>query len=626
MSSGHPRSRSTLHAALVLLALSLAAPLCAQPPPTPAPSPSDPPFWARPKQQAPPPNCACDDKAVADAPATRSENITLTASLVLGGVIVGVFLAWMRFRKPAEEPVYLKPAVEPRAPGPPPPPPPEGFDPRVARMRPPARPQTAQAQPATPEDLLLADPRAMTIELAQDEPSAETAGAHAFYAEIAASLIAALNKEPDRQDLRRKLLEIYFAARQRDEFTNLAHEYLDRNKGQPDEFWDDIGMMGVKLAPEHEMFAEWSEAGRARAQMRKSSREQRRFYERNVDQGRLYTAQEALKSDFQRLRADASFQAALRPLLADLAKRPAPLAASPELSYVADGAQIFIKHEDRRRFHDEDLINACGQILVARQLGRKRVVTATHSGIHGHAVASAAQRIGIECTIYIGERDLNRHYARVLSMRRLGANIRPIPPGFDEQADPRHNALNAWLDDPATTQYVSGLTAGPGPYPDMVREFLSVVGRETAEQMKQLSGGLPSAVVAGVADGHLGLGLLTGLLDHSSIELHCIEDKKTPADPAGIEAGLDSSMRASPTRREHRWLRETRVIYATGDDQETLRVIEQYHATGTTLYTQSARTLAYARALARRRERKDTIVVLLTGQEGADFRSHGADW
>lgn len=626
MSAGHPRFRSSLRAALAVLALTLAAPVGAQNPQNPPASPSDPPFWARPKQAAPPPNCDCDGEPQAGAGAARSENVTMTASLVLGGVLLGAFIAWLRFRRPPAEPVYLKPAIPPSAPAPPPPPPPEGFDPRVARLRPAAGPRTAEAQPATPDDLLLADPRAMKVEMAQDEPGAGHAGAHAFYAEIAASLIAALNKEPERQDLRRKLLEIYFAARQRDEFTNLAHEYLDRNKGVPDPFWDDIGSMGAKLAPDHEMFQEWSDAGRARAKMRRSSHPQRRFYERNVDQGRLFATQEALARDFERLRADAAFQAALRPLLADLVKRPAPLAASPELSYVADGAQIFIKHEDRRRFHDEDLINACGQILVAQRLGRRRVVTATQSGIHGHAVAAAAQRIGMECTIYIGERDLNRHYARVLSMRRLGASIRPIPPGFDEQADPRHNALNAWLDDPAATQYVSGLTAGPNPFPQMVREFLSTVGRETLEQMKQLSGGPPSAVVAGVADGHLGLGLLTGLLDHGSIQLHCIEDKKTPADPAGIESGLDSAMRASPTRREHRWLRETRVIYATGDDQETLRVIEQFHATGTTLYTQSARTLAYARALARQRDRKDTIVVLLTGQEGADFRTHGGDW
>ena len=307
-------------------------------------------------------------------------------------------------------------------------------------------------------------------------------------------------------------------------------------------------------------------------------------------------------------------------------RRPAPLAASPELTYVADGAQIFVKHEDRRRFHDDNLINVIGQILLAQRLGRTRVVTATRNGMHGHAVAGAAARLGMECHIYITERDLNRHYARVLSMRRLGANIRPIPNGTDEVADPRRNALDAWLDDSAKCQYVSGLTAGPAPFPEMVREFLSVVGRETLEQMQQVSGAPPSAVVAGIADGHLGLGLLQGLLDQPAIELHCVEDKAAASPAPEGDNPLDPAIR-NPTHREHRWLRETRrVTYAPGDDQETLRVIEQYHATGTTLYTQSARTLAYARALARRRERKDSIVVLLTGQEGADFRSLGNDW
>ena len=610
--------------AALLLGLAAAAAVPGAGAQTTSPSPSDPPAWARPRQ-APPPNCDCEGVAAAAAPARSGRPSALTGGLLVGGVLLTLFLVWRRLQRPPGE-TYVRPTPAPAPTPVAPPPPSDGIDPRARLRQPHAAPERAAAPP--PDDLMLADPRAMSVELAQDEPDSETAGAQAFYAEIAASLVAALYKEPERQDLRRKLLEIYFAARQTNEFVTLAHEYLEHNRGSQDKFWPDIGAMGARLAPDHELFADWADGKRGRAVVRHSS-QQRRFHERSIDPGRMYTAQQSLVTDFERLRKDPGFRTSLRQLLADAARRPAPLAASPELTYVADGAQIFIKHEDRRRFHDDDMINAIGQILVAQRLGRTRVVTATLNGMHGHAVAGAAAKLGMECHIYITERDLNRHYARVLSMRRLGANIRPIPNSIDEVADPRRNALDAWLDDPATTQYVSGLTAGPAPFPEMARDFLSIVGHETLEQMQQLAGGPPSIVIAGVADGHLGLGLLQGLLDQPAIQLHCVEDKVVvpPLIPVEGDSPLEQAPRGSPTRREHGWLRDTRrVTYVAGDDQETLRVIEQYHATGTTLYTQSARTLAYARALARRRERKDTIVVLLTGQEGADFRSLGSDW
>lgn len=621
---------SPLRGVVVALLLAVAAattaaamPALAQSPP--AASPSDPPFWARPRQ-APAP--VCDPANPSGQVAPRPGPSALGTGLTVAGVMFSLFLLWRRFQPRPEAQEYLPPAKEPTRAPPPAPPPGNGLDPRAARLRPASPPAEKPPAPTTPEEVALADMRTMTIELAQDEPGAESAGAQAFYAEIAASLVAALHKEPDRQDLRRKLLEIYFAAHQSDAFVSLAYDYLQHNRGRPDQFWPDIGAMGAKLVPGHDLFDSFAPGKRPPA--RRSS-QQRRFHERNVDPGRLYGAQQALAGDFDRLRKDPAFRNSLHQLLAEAVRRPAPLAASPELSYVADGGQIFIKHEDRRRYHDDDLISAIGQLLVAQRLGRTRVVTATRNGMHGHAVASVAARLGLECHVYITERDLSRHYARVLSMRRLGASIRPIPAGADEAADPRRNALEAWLDDPAKAQYVSGLTGGPSPFPEMVREFLSVVGAETLEQMQQLTGAPPNIVIAGVADGHLGLGLLQGLLEHRTVELHCVEEKAEarPIDaPLPDTAGPPETLaRDTPTQREHHWLRETRrVQYVEGDEQETMRVIEQYHATGTTLYTQSARTLAYARSLARRRDRKDTIVVLLTGQEGADFRSLGNDW
>jgi tryptophan synthase beta chain len=610
------------------------APMWAQSPPPAAPaSPSAPPFWARPKPSAP--NCACDNAPSAVlAPAGRSG---LWTGLLAGGGVVLLFLLARRFmRKPEAEPrARLAAAVAVPAPAavsadssmP------AGFDPRArlsARQPAKAEPAATTATAASPApDFAFGDLRTTPVELAQDEPAAESDRAIEFYSEVAYSLLDALHKEPDRQDLRFKLLEIYFARKQISEFVTLAYEYLERNRGYRDAAWREIASMGVRLTPEHPLFGGGAPTDAPRPVRR--VHQMRRFNERDIDQGRMFAAQQALAADFERLRAEAPFRAALRQTLADAVRRPSPLTASAELAHVADVARIFVKHEDRRRFHDDLMLNVFGQMLVAQRLGRTRVVTATRDGNLGHVVASAAARFGLECMVYITERDLNHYYARVLSMRRLGAILRPIPGNADqEQPDPRRAALEAWLNDPATTQYVSGLTGGPAPYPEMVREFLSVIGRETAEQMQETTGGLPHAVVMAASDGHLGLGLLEGLLEHGAVKLYCVEQKKPGEAPP--EAAPEPTPGGVPApqpllRREHRWLRDTgRIEYVEGDDHETLRIVEQFHARGTTLFTDSARALAQARVLARQMDPKQSVVVLLSNQEGADFRNTGSDW
>lgn len=621
-------------AALVaaLLATGLAGPLHAQPeqpqqPAAPA-SPSAPPFWARPKPAAN--ACPCDAEPAAAAQPADSTGL-LTGMLAGAGlVLLGVFGRRL-LRKPAPAA-----APEPRARAAPPPMPvdpslPTGFDPRarLVTVKPPAKAAGAAttATQAAP-DFAFHDPGSAPIELAQSEPGAESDRAVAFYSEVAYSLMDALHKEPTRQDLRFKLLEIHFARKQVTEFVTLAHEYLARNRGLRDKAWREISSMGIRLAPEHALFGGGpKDAPRPARRMH----QMRRFHEREIDQGRIYSAQQALATDFDRVRTDAGFQPELERLLADVVRRPSPLTALPELPHVPDVARIFVKHEDRGRFHDAMAINVLGQMLVAQRLGRKRVVTATRDGHLGHVVASAAARLGLECMVYITERDLNHYYARVLSMRRLGAILRPIPGNPEqEQPDPRRVALEAWLNDSDGTQYVSGLSGGPAPYPDMVRLFLSTLGRETAAQMREAAGALPTAVIASASDGHLGLGLLAGLLEPAAIQLFCVEEKK-PAE-AAESAPVPAEPVPTPAprlllRREHRWLRDTgRVAYADGDEQETLRIIEQFHANGATLPTESARALAEARSLARRLDPTEAVVVLLTNQEGADFRGADNDW
>ena len=590
-------------------------------------SPSAPPFWARPKPT--PANCACDTpSSTALAPEERSG---LRTGLLAGGGVVLLFLLARRFLRkaePAEAPARV--LTVPPVPVPADPSLPAGFDPRarLAAARQPPKAEAAATTAVPAADFKFEDPSTTSVEMAEDEPGAGSDRATEFYSEVAYSLLDALHKEPTRQDLRFKLLEIYFARKQVNEFVTLAHEYLERNRGLRDQPWREIASMGIRLAPEHVLFGGGAPKDAPRPARR--LHQMRRFHERDIDQGRMYSAQQALTADFETLREDASFQTTLRQTLVDAARRPSPLTASPELSHVADVARIYIKHEDRRRFHDDLMMNVFGQMLVAQRLGRTRVVTATRDGNLGHLVASAAARLGLECMVYITERDLNRYYARVLSMRRLGAILRPIPGSVDqEQPDPRRAALEAWLNDPATTQYVSGLTGGPAPYPEMIREFLSTIGRETVEQMRETAGGLPKAVVTAASDGHLGLGMLEGLLEHGDVKLYCVEEKKPVEALADSEPEQKGELPAPQLRlrREHHWLRATeRVEYVDGDEHETLRIVEQFHATGTTLFTDSARALAQARALARRLDPKESVVVLLTNQEGADFRSTANDW
>jgi len=625
---GGCRSRRARLVAAVSAALIVASSALAQSPPAAPAGPSAPPFWARPKPSAQ--SCPCDEKATA-APIADTRSALLTGLLSGSGLIL-LFLAARRFlRKPEAPEARARVTTPAPAPMPADPSLPAGFDPRArlvtARAAAKTEPAATTATQAPPADFAFEDPGTAPVELAQDEPAAESDRATEFYSEVAFSLMDALHKEPTRQDLRFKLIEIYFARKQVNEFVTLAHEYLDRNRGFRDNAWREISSMGHRLAPEHVLFG-----GAPKDVPRPVRRvhQMRRFHERDVDQGRMYSTQQALTADFEMLRDDTTFRVALRQILADAARRPSPLVASPELSQVTEAARIFLKHEDRRRFHDDMMMTVFGQMLVAQRLGRTRVVTATRDGTLGHTVASAAARLGLECMVYITERDLNRYYARVLSTRRLGAILRPIPGSVDqEQPDPRRAALEAWLNDPATTQYISGLTGGPAPYPEMIREFLSVIGRETAEQMQENTGSLPNAVVMAANDGHLGLGLLEGLLEPTEVKLYCV-DKKAADVPvaADIEGGLEGATSLHLlTRREHRWLRATdRVEYVEGDEHETLRIIEKFHATGTTLYTDSARTMAYARVLARRMEPRQSVVVLLTSQEGADFRSTAHDW
>ena len=580
----------------------------------PAQSPSDPPFWARPRPAQPvtPAECACDEKAGAQNDASGSGRSTVTGIvLAIGGLLLlGVLWRSMRERPSAgasSRTTAVRPTPSPAAPV------------IATPVQQPQRPSADRVEPA-PYEPLVHDAGPEQIELDEwvdPAGAAVSKESQDFYREVANSLSEALTKNPSRQDLWRKLFEVYSTAAMSGEFVNLAYAFLELHGGHGNPHWVDIGTMGHSMLPEHELFREFGAKPAARRIM-----QFRRFYDRKLDQGALFRVQEKLEAGFNRVRANPEFNALLRRALTDGVQRPSPLASVPELEPGADGAHIFLKREDRRRVNDDILINALGQVLLAQHLGCKQVLAATRDGVHGQAVATVAARLGLGCVVYIAEADLRRHYARVLSMRKLGAQVRPVHTGTDSRFDDaRQYAVSAWIENLEPSQYISGLSGGPQPFPMIVGEFQSAIGTEALGQMKQQTGRAPGAVVVHARDGYFGMGLLRGFLDQPAVKLYYVD----APDPDQAEEDRPPAS-GHLFLREHRWLRDTgRVNYLDGNDQDAMRIVEQYHAAGTSLPTDTARTLAHARQIAQLSDPQDTVLVMYSSQDDAGPRAASSD-
>ena len=430
------------------------------------------------------------------------------------------------------------------------------------------------------------------------EPLAEpdVGQAQGFYREIAELLTGQLESDPGRLDLHRTLLEVLRAAGQADEYVQHARAYYERTNGGIDAHWEAIALAGRELMPGHALFDQIAGFGPKKFQ---------RFHE-SVSQPRLQAALRELSDSYEVMRADPGFPAEVAQAMAEAVRRPTPLTPLP-LADDRSGATIFAKREDVRASTDDQMINAVGQVLLARRRGIRSVVSATRDGVHGLAVAAAAARQGFECTLYMTEPAYRRHYARVLQMRRLGAELRSVAPAPSVDAA-WQAALQHWLNDAAATHYVSSLESGPHPFPLIVRDFQSLVGQEARVQLQQATGAAPAAVVAGAADGYVGLGLLTAFLTPERVPLYCVEA------PGPEAAAADGRY-----LREHQWLRATRrVQYVSATDEEAMQVVDTlFRANGMALPLEAARTLAYARKLAAGLASSDAVVTLLSRADEA---------
>ncbi len=249
----------------------------------------------------------------------------------------------------------------------------------------------------------------------------------------------------------------------------------------------------------------------------------------------LMPALEELTREYEDARQDASFREELRSYLRHYAGRPSPLYYAERLTERLGGAKIYLKREDLNHTGSHKINNTLGQALLARRMGKRRLIAETGAGQHGVATATVAAVFGMSCDIYMGEEDIRRQQLNVYRMRLLGARVIPVASGSGTLKDAMNEAIRDWVTNVETTHYLLGSVGGPHPYPMMVRDFQSVIGEEVREQILELEGRLPDCLVACVGGGSNAIGLFYPFLD-DPVELFGAE-----AAGKGLDTGLHAA-------------------------------------------------------------------------------------
>jgi tryptophan synthase beta chain len=361
---------------------------------------------------------------------------------------------------------------------------------------------------------------------------------------------------------------------------------------------------------------------------------------------------EELERGFERWRRDRRFRAELDALLRDYAGRPTPLTVADRMSREVGGARLVLKREDLLHTGAHKLNNALGQVLLARRMGKRRVIAETGAGQHGVATAAAAAKLGLPCRVYMGSVDMARQAPNVLRMRLLGAEVSPVDSGSKTLKDAINEAMRDWTENVATTHYVLGSALGPHPYPAIVRELQSVIGREARSQFRRLAGRDPDAAVACVGGGSNAIGLFGAFL-RTRVRLYGVEAGGRGTGPGehaarfvggspGVLHGAltmllqDEAGRVLPTHSvsagldypavgpEHARLRELgRVEYTAVSDDEALDAFAALsRVEGIVPALESAHAVAFAMRLARERHRRGWILVNLSGRGDKDLEEY----
>ncbi len=239
-----------------------------------------------------------------------------------------------------------------------------------------------------------------------------------------------------------------------------------------------------------------------------------------------------LTAAYEQAKADAAFWAEFERLSRDFSGRPTPLYYAERLSEHCGGAQMFLKREDLAHTGAHKINNALGQGLLARKMGKRRIIAETGAGQHGVATAAVCARLGLECVIYMGEEDIQRQSLNVFRMRLMGAEVRPVSAGSRTLKDAINEAMRDWVTNCMDSYYILGSVVGPYPYPAMVRDFQSIIGKETREQIMNKTGRLPDCIIACVGGGSNAIGIFHPFLNDTAVRLIGVE-----AGGRGIETG-----------------------------------------------------------------------------------------
>ncbi|MEM4389734.1 MAG: tryptophan synthase subunit beta [Candidatus Micrarchaeia archaeon] len=364
----------------------------------------------------------------------------------------------------------------------------------------------------------------------------------------------------------------------------------------------------------------------------------------------LMPALKELEEAHARFARDEEQQRMLRVALRNWVGRPTPLYFAANLTKKVGGARIYLKREDLCHLGAHKANNAIGQALLARYMGKRRVIAETGAGQHGVATAAAAAMLGLQCVIYMGEVDVGRQELNVFRMKLLGATVRPVASGSRTLKDAINEAIRDWITNIGNTHYLLGSVVGPHPYPKIVRDFQSIIGRETREQILKAEGRLPDALVACVGGGSNAAGFFHPFLDDSDVALHGVEaggeglasGRHAASLCAGSEGVLHGALSYVLQDRwglilgthsvsagldypgvgpEHAFLRDSRrASYVAVTDRQALAAFALLSKTeGIIPALESAHALAHAVRIARGMPRDSIIVVCLSGRGDKDM-------
>jgi tryptophan synthase beta chain len=276
-----------------------------------------------------------------------------------------------------------------------------------------------------------------------------------------------------------------------------------------------------------------------------------------------------LEAAFEAARADEAFQQELDRLLREWVGRPTPLSDASRLAKLVGLRRVMLKREDLTHTGAHKINSALGQALLARRMGKQRIVAETGAGQHGVASAAACALLGLECVVYMGTEDMRRQAPNVFRMRLLGAEVRAVEAGSRTLKDAVNEAIRDWVTNVRTTYYLLGSAIGPHPYPTMVREFQAIIGREARAQWLERVGALPSVVVACVGGGSNAIGMFSAFLDDTEVRLRGVEagglgveSGKHAASIGGGTVGVLHGTRSYVLQDEHGQIRETHSVSA----------------------------------------------------------------